>query len=145
MRTLLFFFLCGCGALPASAQVFAPSTGPDTLVNGAFIKVDVEADYKGGLNGWIGYLTKNLNGDSAGRDVVIPSGKKELRLTAMVQFIVGKDGMITEARVLNKVPPSVEKEALRVILNSGQWIPAQQNARAVKAYRNQPITFVFTR
>ncbi|RYZ21416.1 MAG: hypothetical protein EOO16_13090 [Chitinophagaceae bacterium] len=144
MKSYLLLIIFGAGALTASAQESAPVVAADSTINETFVRVDVEASYPGGQKAWIEYLTKNLNGDAAGRDVVIPKRSKEVMLTARVQFMVSKDGVITEARVVNKVPPSVEREALRVIQNSGRWIPAQQNNRTVRAYRTQPITFVFT-
>ena len=62
----------------------------------------------------------------------------------MVKFIVCTDGTICDVKVVNNVLPSIKKEAERVIKKSGNWVPAQQEGRKVKAYRQQPITFVVT-
>ena len=82
----------------------------------------------------------NLNPEAPFKE--IPKRTKHFEQTAIVQFIVCKDGSICEVKVINNVLPSIKKEAERVIQKSGTWLPAQQNGKTVKAYRKQPITFV---
>jgi hypothetical protein len=109
---------------------------------GIFEKVEVEAAFPGGLDAWRNFLVGNLNGDKAAEGV--PKRKKNFQQTALVQFIVCTDGTICNIKVKNKVLPSIKKEAERVISLSGQWLPAEQNGKKVKAYRMQPITFVIS-
>ncbi|HRN48332.1 MAG TPA: energy transducer TonB [Niabella sp.] len=59
----------------------------------------------------------------------------------IVQFIVDKEGDVSDVKPLTHVGHGMEQEAVRVIKNSGRWKPAIQNGREVKAYRRQPITF----
>ncbi len=112
----------------------------DTI--GAFVSVEKEADFPGGLPALINFLTTNLKGDVVLQD--LPKRIKNFQQTAMGQFIVCTDGSICDVKVINKVLPSIKKEAERAINNSGKWIPAEQGGRKVKAYRKQPITFVVT-
>ena len=109
---------------------------------GAFVKVEKEADFPGGLPAWRDFLMTNLRADVVLKD--LPKRTKKFEQTAMVQFIVCTDGTVCDVKVINKVLPSIKKEAERAIVNSGKWIPAEQGGRKVKAYRRQPITFLVT-
>jgi protein TonB len=115
-------------------------TSKDTI--GAFVKVEKEADFPGGLPAWRNFLMNNLKGDVVFKD--LPKRTKKFEQTAMVQFIVCTDGSVCDVKVINNVLPSIKKEAERAINNSGKWIPAEQGGRKVKAYRKQPITFIVT-
>lgn len=51
---------------------------------------------------------------------------------AVVQFIVEKDGSITNAKVLRSVSPLCDSEALRVILSMPKWSPGKYNGKVVR-------------
>jgi len=107
---------------------------------GIFEKVEVEASFPGGLPAWKKFLEKNLDANAPIKD--LPRKTKYFEQTAICQFIVCKDGSICDVKVINKVLPSIKKEVERVIKLSGNWKPAEQSGRTVKAYRKQPVTFV---
>ena len=107
---------------------------------GIFEKVDVEASFPGGIPAWRKFLEKNLDANVPIKD--LPKKTKNFTQTAVCQFIVCKDGSICDIKVVNDVLPSIKKEVERVIALSGQWEPAEQNGKKVKAYRKQPVTFV---
>jgi len=60
-----------------------------------------------------------------------------------VQFIVNKDGSISDAKVVgNKhLYAGCEEEAVRLIKEMPKWKPAKVNGQPVKAYYTQPVTF----
>jgi protein TonB len=60
----------------------------------------------------------------------------------VVQFIVAKDGTVSDIKALTRYGYGMEQEVVRIIKKSPKWSPAQQNGRTVNAYRKQPITFV---
>jgi protein TonB len=115
-------------------QVAAPPKGDDE--NKVFNKVEVEASFAGGDAGWRRFLEKTLNA-SVPTDNNAPAGS----YTVMVQFIVSKDGTISDVTATTNQGYGMEGEAIRAIKKSGRWTPAQQNGRQVNAYRRQPITF----
>ncbi|MFI5133497.1 MAG: TonB family protein [Chitinophagales bacterium] len=102
--------------------------------NKIFEKVEIEALFKGD---WKRYLERNLNG-SVGADNGAPAGT----YTVVVQFVVDKDGNISDVKALTAHGYGMEDEAVKVIKKGPAWEPAIQNGRKVKAYRKQPITFV---
>ena len=63
----------------------------------------------------------------------------------MVQFVVDKEGRVTDIKPLTKFGFGMEEEVIRILKKSPPWIPAIQFGRSVKAYRKQPVTFVVAR
>lgn len=111
-----------------------------------FNKVETEAGFPGGQEGWKQYLIKNLQINKVADQITFPRGKKQFKQTIIVKFIVDRKGIISEVAAENlDADPYCIAEAIRVIKVSPPWIPAQQNGRAVNAYRRQPITFLFER
>lgn len=107
--------------------------------NKIFEKVEIEASFKGGEGAWRKYLERNLNGNTP-----VDNGAPEGTYTVYVQFVVSKDGSISDVRPLTNHGFGMEQEAMRVIKKGPAWTPAVQNGRAVNAYRKQPITFQVT-
>ena len=102
-----------------------------------FEKVDVEATFPGGQSGWRKYLEKNLN-----PNVPVENGAPIGIYTVIVQFIVDKNGNISDVKTLTNFGYGMEEEVLRIIQKGPAWSPASQNKRPVRAYRKQPIIFV---
>lgn len=119
--------------MQAAAQNNADSAEVDLRI---FTKVEQEAEFPGGLEGWKKFLMKNLNPEVPGNNGA-PAGL----YTIMVRFVVKKDGTLADIQLENSEGYGMDAEVKRVIAKSGQWIPAVQNGRKVNAYRRQPITF----
>jgi protein TonB len=117
------------------AVVEAPKD--ETNYDQTFTKVEVEASFPGGEGQWRKFLERSLNA-SAPVDNGAPSGS----YTVQVQFIVDKEGNVSDVKALSSHGYGMEEEAVRVIKRGPKWTPAIQNGRQVKAYRKQPITFV---
>ncbi len=105
-----------------------------------FSMVEVEAEFPGGLKAWKTYLIKNLKADVP-VNYNAPSGQYRV----IVRFIVSKDGKISEVAVEKDPGYGTAQEAVRVIKNGPNWIPAMQNGKKVNAYHRQPITFVVSK
>ncbi len=102
-----------------------------------FTKVQQEPEFIGGLAEWRNFLAKNLNGEIAATNSA-PKGT----FTVVIQFIVEKDGSISDVKSLTSHGFGMEKEAMRVIESTPKWTPAKQNKNVVRAYKKQPITFI---
>ena len=59
----------------------------------------------------------------------------------IVQFVVEKDGSITDAKVLKPVDPLLDAEALRIVNMMPKWTPGKQRGKAVRVYFTIPVTF----
>jgi protein TonB len=105
--------------------------------NKIFEKVEVEAEFPGGLSAWRRYLERNLNAQVPS-DAGAPTGS----YTVIVRFVVDKQGNISDVKAQTSHGYGMEEEAVRAIKRGPKWTPAIQNGRNVTAYRSQPITFV---
>jgi len=65
-------------------------------------------------------------------------------LTVVVDFLVNKQGKISEVSVENagSFPDKFVKEAIRVISKSPDWIPAFQNGHNVSYKARQQISWI---
>ncbi len=107
--------------------------------NKIFDKVEIEASFPGGDSKWRQYLERNCNGQ-----VASDNGAAEGTYQTVVQFVVDKEGNISDVKALTNHGFGMEEEAMRTIKKGPKWKPAVQNGRQVKAYRKQPITFLVT-
>ena len=102
--------------------------------------VEKEAHFAGNDQSWRKFLEKNLD-----PEVPVRNRAPEGTYTVIVQFVVDKDGQITDFKPLTKFGFGMEEEVVRILKKSPPWISAIQFGRNVKAYRKQPVTFVVAR
>ena len=72
-----------------------------------------------------------------------PTAAAEMGLhgRVIVQFVVERDGSITNIEVVQSTNPIFNREALRVFEQMPPWIPGKHNGETVRARFTQPITF----
>ena len=61
--------------------------------------------------------------------------------TALIQFLIDKDGSFEEIKVIRGLCESIEKECLRVVNTFPKWIPGKKDGEPVKVYFLLPIKF----
>jgi len=88
----------------------------------------------GGFEAMYDFLRANLT---------YPKGPRENFISGQVfiQFVVEKDGSISEVKVLSSVHPELDKEAIRVVKMMPKWNPGKQKGKAVRCYYQIPIRF----
>lgn len=59
----------------------------------------------------------------------------------MVEFIIGKDGKVTDARVVKGVSDELDAEALKVVSASPKWKPGRLNGNKVRTSMTIPVEF----
>ena len=57
------------------------------------------------------------------------------------QFVVEKDGSVTNVKVVRPVDPSLDKEAVRVLKGMPKWIPGTKNGYKVRVLVTQEVCF----
>jgi protein TonB len=105
--------------------------------NMVFTKVEVDAEFPGGMGAWAKFLQKNLDAD-----IPVNNGAPVGTYRVIIRFIVGKDGAASDIQPETSFGYGMEEEAMRAIRKAPKWTPAIQNGRNVNAYKRQPITFV---
>ena len=69
---------------------------------------------------------------------------KKIQGTVLVEFIVDKEGKVTDVNVLKSVHPLLDAEAVRVCHAMPQWIPAQDGeGKYVRSTYQLPFTFQY--
>ncbi len=78
-----------------------------------------------------------------GSNIVYPPAAAEEGVSGrvVVEFVVGKDGSITNVKVVRPRHPALDKEALRVVKAMPKWIPGRNNGQPVKVTYTLPVTF----
>ena len=122
---------------PGNSKPVTKAKSSENDENIVFEKVEIEASFPGGAKGWREFLQKNLKSN-----VPVENGADKGTYTVVTQFIVHKDGSISDLKTLTNHGRGMEDEVLRVMKESPNWVPAMQNGCAVTAYRKQPVTFV---
>lgn len=75
------------------------------------------------------------------REIIYPN-YLEVAGTVLVEFVVEKDGSVTQPRVkVSLYPEFHDKEALRVIQSMPKWEPATVNGAPVRCYYQVPVTW----
>ncbi|MDR2292965.1 MAG: energy transducer TonB [Prevotellaceae bacterium] len=59
----------------------------------------------------------------------------------MLEFTVDKDGYVKNIKVLRKVHPDIDKEAVRVVSSSPRWTPGKQRTKNVAVVYHFPVVF----
>ena len=63
----------------------------------------------------------------------------------MVDFIIDKEGKVTDVRVVRSVDPELDAEAVRVISASPKWKPGKLKGNKVRTSLTIPVEFRLTR
>ena len=139
MKNLFLLLLLCCAGTTTIAQTSQKKdSARESYIT--FQSVAYEAQFPGGLSAWQQYLLQNIRFDKI--MPLVPKNVKHWEETAVLQFIVEKDGSIHQIKVINPVSKAVEDEAIRIVSVSPKWQPAMQNGKKVRAWKKQPITFV---
>ncbi|HVS98015.1 MAG TPA: energy transducer TonB [Puia sp.] len=126
---------------PNSAGAQSASSRKDSLVRidsantagHTFTKVETESEFPGGTKAWLNFLNTHLTYPKK-------AVRKKIEGTVILQFIVDKDGTVTDLQALTG-DPILREAALKAMADSPKWIPAMQNGRIVKSYKKQPVVF----
>lgn len=59
----------------------------------------------------------------------------------LVQFIVEKDGSISNVKIMKSIFPSLDEEAIRLIKGMPRWNPGKQKGKAVRVKYTIPVSF----
>lgn len=87
---------------------------------------------------WMNFLETNLFAAD-----FLPDSIQVGCYTVMVRFIVDVDGKLTDVTVIKDPGYGLGEKVRKVVAAyQGCWLPARQGGRAVKSYRNQPVTFI---
>jgi hypothetical protein len=102
-----------------------------------FTKTEVPPQFAGGTEAWRKFLQPNLKAVTP-----VNNGAPAGAYPVIMEFIVDKEGTLTDIKPLTSLGYGMEEEVLRILKLSPPWIPAMQNGKKVTAYHTQTITFI---
>ena len=77
------------------------------------------------VNSFRNYIAKNI-------DFPAKAASNGIKGTVFVEFVVDKDGSVSDVRVIRPVHPIVDNAVLKVIQNSPKWEPGINNGHYVR-------------
>ncbi len=103
-------------------------------VNKVYDVVEVQPKFPGGNDKFIKYLGDNIKYPPVDRE-------NNLQGRVYLQFVVERDGSLTDIKAVRGPSQAMQDEAIRVLKRSPKWEPGIQNGRKVRATFTVPINF----
>ncbi len=99
-----------------------------------FLVVEESAEPEGGMAAFYKYVGKEMDYPKQARRMGVEG-------RVFVQFVVDKDGSLTDIKVLKGIGSGCDEEAVRVLQAAPKWKPGKQRGRPVKQRMSIPIVF----
>ena len=99
-----------------------------------FTIVEENAMPQGGMLAFYKYLVDNMRYPALAR-------RNNIEGKVLVQFVVGKDGAISDVKVLKGIGAGCDQEAVRVMEKAPSWKPGKQRGKAVRQRCIIPLSF----
>lgn len=115
-------------------QIPSTSQKQDQVADDAYFEVETQPEFDGGMTDFYRYVIENLEYPLRARKNGIEGG-------VLVQFVVEKDGSLSNVKALNEIAGGCEEEAERVVRNSPDFKPGMQRGRPVRVQMVLPIYF----
>lgn len=109
-----------------------PVNDPDNPLN--FRVVETLPDFPGGMVEFMKWLRNNLRYPVSAR-------RRKVEGKVVVSFIVGKDGSVSDLKVVTPADPALNAEALRVMRMLPKWKPGTEMGRPARTMMCIPIVF----
>lgn len=99
-----------------------------------YLIVEKMPEFPGGQEMQMSYLAKNIS---------YPKTAINKRIEGMLvcKFVILEDGSVTDVKVIKKLHPLLDKEAVRVIKTLPKWHPGKQVEKPVRCNYSLPIKF----
>lgn len=126
--------------LPALETVVSETEIADPLPPGKdkiydLDKCDIKPEFPGGEGALLQFLAKSIK-------YPVEAQRLGKQGTVNISFVIEKDGMITNAKIVQPLYPSLDKEALRVINSMPKWIPGKlKDGTVVRVQYAVPLTY----
>ena len=135
MKKLLLLLSLSGYSIVYAQQADSAATSKQ-ITDSIFQKVEVEAYFPGGEQAWNRYVQIQIEKNI---DKIVRN--KKSAGTCEVQFIVDKDGTVTNVEALTLKGSLLAKILVDAIKDGPKWVPAYQFGKPVKAWRRQKVTF----
>jgi hypothetical protein len=115
------------GKFISGTRLFADGTKTD------YFEMEKRPFPKRGMQDFYNYIGKNFN-------YTKESIKNNVQGKIVLKFVIDKDGHIVEPTIIKSLGYGLDQEAVRVLLNYGDWIPGEQRGLKVRCSFSLPLT-----
>ena len=124
----------GGEVLKAKEEIAQPEPPKHEEENKVFDVVEQMPSFPGGMPALMQWLSQNIK-------YPVIAAENGVQGRVIVQFVVEKDGSVTDVHVAKSVDPSLDKKATRVVKAMPKWNPGKQNGSAVRVKYTVPVMF----
>lgn len=110
---------------------------PDTPIvdnSEIFVVVEEQPTFPGGNAAMMRFLSDNIK-------YPVEAQEKGNEGRVIVNFVVEKDGRLSDFNVVRSIDPLLDAEALRVLESMPNWTPGKQRGEAVRVRFTLPVVF----
>lgn len=93
--------------------------------------IEVQPEFPGGFAGFSKYVLKNFR---------YPEVDQDIKGKIFVEFVVEKDGSLTDIKVLRDLGFGTKEETIRLLKSAPKWKSGEQNGKKIRVKYNLPIT-----
>ncbi|HLF33855.1 MAG TPA: energy transducer TonB [Cyclobacteriaceae bacterium] len=114
--------------------VYQPEKVEDEETQQIFTIVEQQPEPDGGISAFYEYVGKNLKYPNLAR-------RNNIEGRVFIQFVVERDGSLTDIKTLKGIGGGCDEEAERIIGMAPKWKPGKQRGRPVRVQMVLPILF----
>ena len=122
----------------AQVQTYTPPPPPKPVEEEAteeiFVVVEQQPEFPGGTSALMKFLGDNIK-------YPVIAQENGIQGRVITNFVVERDGSISDVQVVRGQDPSLDKEAVRVIKTMPRWTPGQQRGKPVRVRFTLPVVF----
>ncbi len=119
-------------------QTYVPPPPPkpkqEEVTEEIFVVVENQPEFPGGNAAMMKFLSDNIK-------YPVIAQENGIQGRVICNFVVERDGSITDVQVVRGVDPSLDREAVRVIQSMPRWTPGKQRGQAVRVRFTLPVVF----
>ena len=123
--------------IPADTTGFSNKTTLHNAVNAneetpIFRIIEQLPEFPGGATAYMKWLTRNLRYPASAQ-------KQKIEGKVVVQFIINKNGSISDLKIVKPLDPDCDKEVLRVMYMMPKWKPGTEKGKPVRSKYVIPV------
>ena len=119
---------------PAEEAHPAPAASPDQKEEPVLDAAEVMPEFPGGGKAFFEFIARNLQYPQEAID-------RQIEGRVILQFVVDKQGKISDIQVLRGVTPELDQAAIDVMRTLPDWKPGMQDGKPVNVKYTMPIVF----
>jgi len=97
--------------------------------------IEVQPEFPGGVQAFYKYCSTHYKTEGIAENL-----SSDLKGKVFVEFVVEKDGTLTDIKVIRDLGYGSGAEAVRMLKSAPRWSPGEQNGKKIRVRYNLPIT-----